>query len=144
MKTYAFIFARGGSKGLPGKNIKNLNGKPLLAYSIEMAKSVEAIEEVFVSSDDEDIKAVALKYKAKVISRPKNLATDNSPEIDSWRHAYSNNFLNIKVCNLMSCLPCTRDCQRSMIPLNSFELVFLAHYRHAIYYCLWHLNMSTF
>ena len=87
MKTYAFIFARGGSKGLPGKNIKNLNGKPLLAYSIEMAKSVEAIEEVFVSSDDDDIKAVALKYKAKVISRPKNLATDNSPEIDSWRHA---------------------------------------------------------
>ena len=87
MKTYAFIFARGGSKGLPGKNIKKLNGKPLLAYSIDMAKSIEAIEEVFVSSDDEDIKEVALKYKAKVISRPSNLATDTSPEIDSWKHA---------------------------------------------------------
>ena len=89
IKTYAFIFARGGSKGLPGKNIKNLCGKPLLVHSIEIAQSIDAISEVFVSTDDDEIKEIALKHKAKVISRPKNLASDTSPEIDSWRHAIS-------------------------------------------------------
>lgn len=87
MKTYAFIFARGGSKGLPGKNIKKLCGKPLLVHSIEIAKSINTISEVFVSTEDEQIKEIALKHKAKLISRPRSLASDTSPEIDSWRHA---------------------------------------------------------
>ena len=87
MKTYAFIFARGGSKGLPGKNIKKLCGKPLLVHSIDMAKSVDAISEIFVSTEDEDIKKVALDHGAKVILRPDELTTDTSPEIDSWKHA---------------------------------------------------------
>ena len=92
MKTYAFIFARGGSKGLPGKNIKKLCGKPLLVHSIEIAKSINTISEVFVSTEDAQIKEIALKHKAKVISRPENLATDTSPELDSWKHAIQ--FLN--------------------------------------------------
>ena len=52
MKTYAFIFARGGSKGLPGKNIRLLGGKPLLAWSIEVAKEIPEIDSIFVSTDD--------------------------------------------------------------------------------------------
>ncbi len=87
MKTYAFIFARGGSKGLKGKNIKKLCDKPLLAHSIDIAKSIDKISKVFVSTEDEDIQKVAIEYGAKVIIRPKELATDTSPEIDSWKHA---------------------------------------------------------
>ena len=55
MKNYAFIFARGGSKGLPGKNIRLLAGKPLIHYSIETAKHCPSIDEVFVSTEDEAI-----------------------------------------------------------------------------------------
>lgn len=87
MKNFAFIFARGGSKGLPGKNIKLLAGKPLLQYSIETAKASSAIDNVFVSTDDKDIAKVALKNNAILIERPQELASDTSPEWLSWRHA---------------------------------------------------------
>lgn len=87
MTNFAFIFARGGSKGLPGKNIKPLAGKPLLQYSIESAIACSDIQKVFVSTDDADIAKVALKSGAVVIDRPAELATDISPEWLSWRHA---------------------------------------------------------
>ena len=73
MKSYAFIFARGGSKGLPGKNIKKLAGKPLLCYSIDIAKAISSIDKVFVSTDDNDIATVAEEYGAIVINRPKEI-----------------------------------------------------------------------
>lgn len=87
MKNFAFIFARGGSKGLPGKNIKPLAGKPLLQYSIETAKTSPHIELVFVSTDDSEIAEVARLNGAIVIDRPSELATDKSPEWLAWRHA---------------------------------------------------------
>ena len=87
MKTFAFIFARGGSKGLPGKNIRLLNGKPLLQYSLDISKQVPEIDEIFVSTDCQEIADVATANKAKVIIRPKELATDTSPEWLSWQHA---------------------------------------------------------
>jgi N-acylneuraminate cytidylyltransferase len=87
MKNFAFIFARGGSKGLPGKNIKPLAGKPLLQYSIETAQATVAIDKVFVSTDDRDIAKVALANNAILIERPEELASDTSPEWLSWRHA---------------------------------------------------------
>lgn len=87
MKNYAFIFARGGSKGLPGKNIKNLAGKPLLHYSIDTALAAPSIDLVFVSTDDVEIVKVAEQGGAIVIERPAELATDNSPEWLAWRHA---------------------------------------------------------
>ncbi|MBG0761902.1 acylneuraminate cytidylyltransferase [Vibrio cidicii] len=87
MKNYAFIFARGGSKGLPGKNIKPLAGKPLLHYSIDSALAAPSIEQVFVSTDDAEIAQVARKGGAIVIDRPAELASDTSPEWLSWRHA---------------------------------------------------------
>lgn len=86
-KTFAFIFARGGSKGLPGKNVKTLNGKPLIQYSIETAKRTLEINEIFVSTDCPVIAAVAHQNGAKIIERPKELATDTSAEWLSWRHA---------------------------------------------------------
>ena len=87
MKTFAFIFARGGSKGVPGKNIRNLDGMPLLAYSIIIAQNIESISRVFVSTDDQDIADIGVKYGAEIIKRPSNLAQDNSPEWLAWLHA---------------------------------------------------------
>lgn len=87
MKNIAFIFARGGSKGLPGKNIKPLLGKPLIQYSIDTAQSCPSIQAVFVSTDDPDIAEKAVEHGATVIPRPPGLATDTSPEWLSWRHA---------------------------------------------------------
>ena len=86
MKNIAFIFARGGSKGLPGKNIKPLSGKPLIEYSISVAKSCPSIDEVFVSTDDHAIAEVSRRAGAVIIDRPVELAGDNSPEWLSWRH----------------------------------------------------------
>ena len=88
MKTIAFIFARGGSKGLPGKNIRLLAGKPLIAWSIDQAKSISRIDRVIVSTDSEEIANVARQYGAEVpFMRPEELAQDNSPELLAWRHA---------------------------------------------------------
>lgn len=87
MTCIAFIFARGGSKGLPGKNIKPLCGKPLLHYAIEIAKQVPVIEQIFVSTDNDDIARCALEGGASVITRRAELASDNAPEWAAWQHA---------------------------------------------------------
>lgn len=87
MKTFSFIFARGGSKGLPKKNIRYFNGLPLLAHSVMMSKALTEIDEVFVSTDDQEIAEVASKYGANVIERPLKLATDDAPEWLAWQHA---------------------------------------------------------
>jgi len=92
MKAIAFIFARGGSKGLPGKNIRLLGGKPLIAWSIEQAFSVGRIDRIIVSTDSLEISEVARTYGAEVpFKRPAELAGDKSPEWLAWRHAL--NFL---------------------------------------------------
>ena len=87
MKTYAFIFARGGSKGVTGKNTRLLGGIPLLAHSIKLAQQISQIEEVFVSTEDKSITEVAQNWGAKVIPRPAELAQDTSPEWLAWQHA---------------------------------------------------------
>jgi N-acylneuraminate cytidylyltransferase/CMP-N,N'-diacetyllegionaminic acid synthase len=84
--TYAFITARGGSKGLPGKNLYHLNGKPLISYSIESALKCSLIDKCVVSTDDADIKKVSLSYGAEVIDRPPELAADNSLSSDVVLH----------------------------------------------------------
>lgn len=90
MKTIAFIFARGGSKGLPGKNIRSLAGKPLIAWSIDQANSISRVDRVIVSTDSEEIANVARQYGAEVpFMRPEELARDDSPEFLAWRHALS-------------------------------------------------------
>lgn len=87
MKAVAFIFARGGSKGLPGKNTCLLGGKPLIAWSIERAFAVQRISRVIVSTDSDEIATIAKQFGAEVpFMRPAELATDESPEWFSWRH----------------------------------------------------------
>ena len=88
MKAVAFIFARGGSKGLPGKNIRFLGGKPLIAWSIEHALAVKRIERIIVSTDSEEIAEVARAHGAEVpFMRPAELADDKSSEWLAWKHA---------------------------------------------------------
>jgi CMP-N-acetylneuraminic acid synthetase len=87
-RAIGFIFARGGSKGVPGKNIKLLAGKPLIAYAIETGLACKNLETVIVSTDDEEIARVAREYSAEVpFMRPAELATDTSSEWLAWQHA---------------------------------------------------------
>ena len=86
-KINVIIPARGGSKGVPKKNLKLLNGLPLLAYPIIAAKQSSHIDKIYVSTDDESIKKVAIEYGALVIDRPASLATDTSLDIEVMRHA---------------------------------------------------------
>jgi N-acylneuraminate cytidylyltransferase len=79
MKTVCIIPARGGSKGLPLKNILSLNGKPLIAYTIENAKRSKIINRVIVSTDNKKIADISEEYGAEVIFRPREISDDSSP-----------------------------------------------------------------
>lgn len=87
IKTRAFIFARGGSKGIKGKNLVEFNGHPLVAQSIIMAKQFSSIDKIYVSTDSNEIADISKRYGASIIKRPVALASDTSPEWDSWQHA---------------------------------------------------------
>jgi CMP-N,N'-diacetyllegionaminic acid synthase len=87
LTTIATICARGGSKGLPRKNVRPFAGKPLIAHSIEQALACPLIEGVYVSTDDEEIAAVARAYGAQVpYLRPAELATDEAPKLPVIEH----------------------------------------------------------
>lgn len=88
MKILAVIPARGGSKGIPGKNIKKLGDRPLIAYSIEAVKQSRLISKAILSSDSEDIITIAQKHGLKApFKRPDALAQDNSKSIEVIIHA---------------------------------------------------------
>ena len=89
LKILAIIPARGGSKSVPGKNIRELNGKPLIAYTIEAAKKIEdKFHRVIVSTDDEKIAEISKAYGADVpFIRPNDLATDKTPTYPVLQHA---------------------------------------------------------
>ncbi len=86
----AVIPARGGSKRLPGKNILDLCGKPIIAWSIEAGLNSSYIDKVVVSSDDDDILDTAKRFKAEIIKRPKQLASDTASSFDVVKHAIDN------------------------------------------------------
>jgi CMP-N-acetylneuraminic acid synthetase len=109
MKYIVLICARGGSNGLPGKNIKPLNGVPLIGLSINIAKKINRASRIIVSTDSEEIAATAIEFGAEVpFMRPKELALDDSPEWLAWRHAitYLENQKNEIIDNLIV-LPAT-------------------------------------
>lgn len=89
MQNIVIIPARGGSKRLPNKNLKLLEGKPLIAYSIEYAIN-NNIKNIVVSTDDEKIKKIVKKYDIIIQDRPKQLATDTSPTIDTLKYVIQN------------------------------------------------------
>lgn len=88
MTFLALIPARGGSKGIPRKNVRPLSGKPLISYTIEAALNSVVIDDVVVTTDDEEIAEVARSYGAEIpFMRPAELAADESKTIDCVVHA---------------------------------------------------------
>lgn len=95
MRVWAIVTARGGSKGIPGKNIRDFSGKPLLYWTIEVAKQAGVFEKIFLSTDDPKIAELGKVYGAIVPGlRPESLATDQSPTapvihhvLNDWRGA---------------------------------------------------------
>lgn len=86
-KTVATICARGGSKGLPRKNVRPFAGKPLIAHTIEQARACPLIEAVYVSTDDDEIAAISREWGAQVpYRRPAELATDAAAKIPAIEH----------------------------------------------------------
>ncbi len=88
MTVAGIILARGGSKRLPGKNVRPLHGKPLIAYTIEAARGAASLDRLIVSTDDPEIARVAAAHGAEVpFLRPAALATDHSPPTEALAHA---------------------------------------------------------
>jgi CMP-N-acetylneuraminic acid synthetase len=83
----AIIPARGGSKGVPRKNIRTIAGKPLIAYTIETAKQCSLLTELVVSTDDSEIATIAATCGASVLMRPPELASDTTPMVPVVKHA---------------------------------------------------------
>jgi N-acylneuraminate cytidylyltransferase len=97
MKTIAIIPARGGSKRLPNKNLLFLGGIPLIAQSILYAQqNSDIIDDIYVSTDDEAIKEIALQYGAQVIDRPENLSGDLEPTVSALKHVLESIELNVE------------------------------------------------
>ena len=89
-KILGLILARGGSRGVPGKNIAMIAGKPLIAHAIEAAQASKRLDRLVVSTDDPRIAEVAKSFGAEVpFMRPKALARDDTPDFPALRHAVS-------------------------------------------------------
>ncbi len=89
--------ARGGSKGIPGKNIRLIAGKPLIAWTIESAKKSKLLDRYIVSTEDREIAGIAKSYGADVLCRPLELAADNSSTLSVLQHAVEKNPCDIVV-----------------------------------------------
>lgn len=105
--TIAVIPARGGSKGIPGKNLKLLKGSPLIAHTIRAARRCESIDRVFVSSDDEEILAVSRAVGAEVVKRPDELATDSASTEPALEHVVQTLEEKGEMIDLIIILQCT-------------------------------------
>ena len=92
-KIYAIIPARGGSKGIPKKNIIDFDGYPLIYHSINFAKQSKLVDEVIVSTDSHEIETIAEKYHVNILSRPENISKDDSSTELAIKHMI--NELNI-------------------------------------------------
>lgn len=122
----AIIPARGGSKGVPGKNIKTLKGKPLISYTIEAALEVPEIERIVVTTDSIEIAEVAVQYGAEVpFIRPHNLATDDAVACDVYLHAveYMRDKEKIDIESFMVLLP-TAPFRNSTDIKNALDLFY--------------------
>ena len=87
MRIEAIILARGGSKGIPKKNIINFCGKPLVFWTIKQCLATKKISNVWVSSDSDEILEICKEYGAKVIKRPAKISGDTDSSESAWNHA---------------------------------------------------------
>jgi CMP-N,N'-diacetyllegionaminic acid synthase len=145
MNTIAIIMARGGSKGLPRKNVKLLAGKPLIAYTIEHAIASGVCDEVIVTTEDEEIAEIAKKYGAKVpFKRPAELADDVTPPEPVIKHALlefekisQKNFdivVYLQATDLFRSPQMITDCVNRLKDDPSVDTVFSAYKTHKHYW----------
>ena len=87
MSVSAIILARGGSKGIPNKNLIDFCGKPLIAWTIEQIQASQAIDDIWISSDSTNILEVAAKHKVNLIKRPEKISGDMATSESGWIHA---------------------------------------------------------
>ena len=87
MEIVALVPARGGSKGIPRKNLAPLAGRPLLAWTLEAARESETVDRIVVSTDSDEIATLAHEFGDEVLGRPPDLAADETPMLDVVRHA---------------------------------------------------------
>jgi len=106
-KILAIIPARGGSKGVPRKNVRPLGGKPMIGWTIDAAKQSKRITDIIVTTDDQEINDVSCAFGARVIDRPAALAQDNSTTADAIHHALSVLAAEGYVPDLLILLQCT-------------------------------------
>lgn len=135
MRTVCIILARGGSKGLPGKNISILNGIPLIAHTIRQAKKSAMVDDVIVSTDCDTIKEVSIQEGALVpFVRPKELSQDRSTTESGLQHALKWLDINHIACDIVLYLDCCQPfrkvewidtCIRKLIDTSSLESVFV-------------------
>ena len=129
------IPARGGSKGIPKKNIIDLAGKPLIAWTIEASLKSEHITKTIVSSNDKEILDVSLKYGAEVINRPDSLSDDNANSESAVFHAI-NYLKNIEeVFDIIILLQPTSPLRDSIEIDNAFKELFLSNASGLISVC---------
>ena len=108
MNQIAVIPARGGSKRIKKKNIRDFHGKPVIAYAIEVCIKSELFSRIIVSTDDVEIAEVAKKFGAEVFFRiDKNVSTDDAPVIDVVKEIISSNNLEIDSDAICCIFPCT-------------------------------------
>lgn len=108
MNIVCLICARGNSKGLKNKNIKNFNGIPLIARTIIQAKEIKKFNKIIVSTESKKIRNIAQNYGAETpFLRPKFLSLDETSEIEVWRHAIKYLTDKKEKIDLLVCLPCT-------------------------------------
>ena len=148
---YAFIPARGGSKGLPRKNAKLFLGEPLVVRTIRIAKEAEIFNAIIVNTDDEEIAALATEAGASVVSREPSMGSD-AAEVDpliKWTiNEYASSFPGLDD-SLMCLLYCTSPLRTSADIVATLELVRSGGYDSSLTLCetndyLWSKNENTF
>lgn len=122
MKAVAIIPARGGSKGIPRKNLKDFCGKPLLAWSILQAKRAAGIDSVWVTSDDTEILAEAEKWGGKGILRPAELSGDKATSESAWIHALDTIEAGSGPCDAVIGMQCTSPLRESRDMENGLKI----------------------
>jgi len=123
LKIIAIIPARGGSKGIPKKNITPINGKPLISYTIEQCKSTNKIDRIIVSTDDKEIKDVSIGYGAEVIERPTEISGDTASSESAITHTLKILKKQGYITDIVVFLQCTSPIRRKDDISNAIKLL---------------------
>lgn len=144
MNTIGIIPARGGSKGIPKKNITPFLGEPLIVHTIQQALQSNRLDEVFVSTDDEEIASTSKEAGATVIDRPSEIAGDRDPTEDALIHTLdvlNEDGINPKIVVLLQCTSPLRrendiDNATAMVAKDRYDSVLSACEDHSFYWAL--------